>query len=121
MKIYYFGNDLVAEDSLAVRVGKAITLENVDFIHCDDPLQLLDEQEITLLDVAEGIDTLQIIEGIEQLEQYHLLSVHDLDLGFFLELFKRLGKKQHITLYLLPQNYPYEQAVTELLANLQNH
>lgn len=93
MKIYCFGNEFLEDDSLAKEIADEIKIEGIEFIKCNSPEELfLEEDQINILDVVEGISEVILIEDINQLRENNLLSLHDFDLGFFLKLMK--GAKQ---------------------------
>lgn len=108
MQIYVFGNELVAQDSLAKKIAKSIIdenlLPNVDFVFCEDPHELLDKEldNLVILDVAQNIDSVMMLTSTEQLEHSKIVSLHDFDLGYFLKLMKTTGALQQINIIAIP-------------------
>lgn len=102
--IYVFGNEYLAEDSFARKVSDRLA-KNFRIIHSRSPDDLLDakEDEIIILDVVKGIDEPLIITDIRQLKTRSILSLHDFDLGFFLNLLKELGMDKKLKIIGVPQ------------------
>jgi len=101
MNVYVFGNEYLGEDSLAASVSKYL---HANIVHCRSPEDLLeaDDETITILDVAQGA-TKPVIIKLEQLKTRSLMSMHDFDLSFFLNLMKELGQEKHIRIIGIPQ------------------
>lgn len=100
MKLFVFGNEYLEDDSMARRV--AVHLNNVELVHCRSPEQLFGEENINILDVVKGVDKPIIITNISQLKTRNILSLHDFDLGFFLNLLKEMGQEPKIKIFGLP-------------------
>lgn len=103
MNLYVFGNEYLAQDSMARRVSEH--LQGIDIVHCHSPEELLeaDEEIITILDVVVGITKPIVITDITKLKTRNLVSMHDFDLGFFLKLMKELGQEKHVRIIGVPQ------------------
>ncbi|MFA6530575.1 MAG: hypothetical protein WCT31_02505 [Candidatus Micrarchaeia archaeon] len=117
MKILVFGNVLVKKDSLAGRVVKKLAgkLENVHFIECDTSENI--EQfgpNLLILDVAFGIDKVELLDGIEMIEIIHPHSLHDFDLGLTLHLLMKMGKIKSVKIIAIPVNYDKVKKMEEI-------
>lgn len=97
-KVLVFGNPLLEKDSIALRVGKKLEKEmkGIEFSFLEEPEELeeLSEEEwkkAVILDAVDGIKEVKIIP-LSKLQEYKRLTAHDLDLGFYLQLKKKLGE-----------------------------
>ena len=102
-KIYVFGNENLEEDKLSTGVGRLLS-KKFKIIHCRSPDELLEaeEDEILILDVVKGIKGPIVIEDISQIKTNKMLSLHDFDLGFFLNLMKEMGINKKIKIIGVP-------------------
>ena len=100
--LYVFGNEYLEEDKLAREV--ADRLDNVKVVHCKSPEDLLEAgEEVMILDVVKGTDRIVIVTDPAKIKTNKLVSLHDLDLGFFLNLLKELGMGKKIKIIGIPQ------------------
>ncbi len=115
-KIYIFGNPLVEEDTLAVLVGRQLQKKfpQIEFKHIDPTEEEIQEKEITIIDVAQNIEKVTIIENIDQLELGPRVSLHDFDVTFALKLLKKIGSIQKVTIIAIPISYSLEKACKEV-------
>ena len=61
-----------------------------------------EEDEILILDVVKGIKEPIVIKNIAQIKTNKMLSLHDFDLGFFLNLMKGMGINKKIKIIGVP-------------------
>jgi Ni,Fe-hydrogenase maturation factor len=123
MKILVFGNPLVKQDNLALRL---IPWLQKEFPHDDfkefDPTENLEAEiengKLAILDVAEGIEKVIVIEDIDKLELIKSCSMHDCDLAFNLKLLKKIGKLKGVKIIGLPMEMSEEIAIKEVRAIL---
>jgi Ni,Fe-hydrogenase maturation factor len=95
-----FGNEFLEDDCLAGDVAKHI---DATIVHCTSPDDiLLVEGNIVILDVAKGINEPVLITDVRQLKTRNMISLHDFDVGFFLNLLEELGEKKSITIIGIP-------------------
>ena len=113
-KIYVFGNSLLTEDSLAIRVSDNLkkSFLNVSFIHLD-PNEEIKEKNLILLDVAKGIKKVEIITDLDKLILENKYSLHDYDLAFNLKLLKKIGSINSVKIIAIPVNYNLKKAIRE--------
>src|SRR4030042_2482993 len=99
-KIFVFGNPYLKEDSLAVKVAKQLSSKEFEVILCSNPDDLLNHEldNSIILDVAKGIEKVELFDDIDSLEFSVIFSAHDFDLGFFLKLMKETGKLEKINI-----------------------
>jgi Ni,Fe-hydrogenase maturation factor len=115
MQVFVFGNEYIEQDKAAKSLMPLLQerFDKIDFIPCTTPEQLLEagEDTIRILDVVKGIEKPIIIENVEQLKTNKLISLHDFDVAFFLNLMKELGIQKNIKILGIP-------ATTEMDADL---
>ena len=102
--LYVFGNEHLEYDKLSVEVGMLLS-QKINIIHCRSPDELLeaDENEILILDVVKGIKKPIIINDISHIKTNKITSLHDFDLGFFLNLMKGMGINKKIRIIGVPE------------------
>ena len=100
MKLYVFGNEHLAQDSMAAQVAEFIDAE---IVHCRSPDDLLEaESPLVILDVVKGLKEVMEIPP-EKIKTRPLVSLHDFDLGFFLGLMRELGLEKDIKIIGVPE------------------
>lgn len=115
VKILTLGNEFIADDSLAKKVGEKLKSGFV-IINIKDSFQLMTElnksEESIILDVVEGLSEVKEIK-IEQLRNDSIISAHDFDAGIVLKL---LGKDVKIIgIPMIGDVEEIERGVRELL------
>ena len=102
--LYVFGNEYLEYDKFAREIAKQI--KNVNIINCRSPDELLEinDNEILILDVVKDIKKTIVISDVSQIKTRRLMSLHDFDLGFFLNLMKELGINKKIKIIGIPEN-----------------
>jgi Ni,Fe-hydrogenase maturation factor len=112
MKIFYFGNPFIKEDSLAVKVAEKLKpiFKNVEFEYIKDTFQLLDTnfKDSLMIDVFDNIKEVSIISS-NNIKSRGLSSTHDFDLGFFLKL-----TNQKANIIGIPKSYDETKALEEV-------
>ncbi|RLJ03149.1 MAG: hypothetical protein DRP11_01615 [Candidatus Aenigmatarchaeota archaeon] len=85
--ILVFGNPLLEEDSVALKVGAGLKRLGWDVVFCEDPVSILDyvERPIVILDAVKGLKEVKVLEPSD-VKTRSAVTLHDLDLGFFLKL-----------------------------------
>ena len=111
-----FGNPYLKEDNLAVKIAKKIKVAGVEIVHCTNPDDLLnhDMNQSIILDVAKGIDKVDVFDDIDSLEFSVIFSLHDFDLSYFLKILKETGKLERVKIIGIPQTYDEARAVKEV-------
>ena len=86
-KVFVFGNPLIEEDSLALKVAERLKgkVKGIEFVAVQS-LDEVEERDFVVLDVAKGIEKVQVIEDLEKLETVHPVSGHDFDLAMELKM-----------------------------------
>ncbi|MAG39086.1 hypothetical protein CMO90_03265 [Candidatus Woesearchaeota archaeon] len=118
MIVLVFGNPLLECDSLAVELSDELSVElsdeNVEFIKCVSPEQILEKKFDYIMDVVEDIDEIKIFDNLKLLNPHRMFSLHDFDVTFFLGLMEKLGKIKRVKIIGIPIGYDKEEAKHEL-------
>ncbi|OIO65381.1 hypothetical protein COY28_00660 [Candidatus Woesearchaeota archaeon CG_4_10_14_0_2_um_filter_57_5] len=103
--VYVFGNEYLAMDSFAHDIA-ALLRDSASFVHLASPDGLLDAPEgtLTILDVVAGINEPLLITDIAQLKARNIMTMHDFDVGYFLNLLAALGMAKDIRIIGIPQH-----------------
>ena len=108
MKIYVFGNEDYAPDSIAFVVMKQLQKSSLEIefeeIKPNQDLPFVNQNKVTLMDNVAGIEEVRLIEDkeLEKLVMSPRNSVHDFDLGFQIKYLKKLGKLGEVRIIGLP-------------------
>ena len=120
-RILVFGNPRVRSDSIPPKILPELKKQfpNIKF-ETMDPTEIINqnEEELWILDTAEGIDEVRIINDPAMLNRQKRTSVHDYDLALDIKLLSRLGKLKKIKIIAVPNNMKRQEAlhkVTQLL------
>jgi hypothetical protein len=111
-KVLFFGNPLVEEDSLLHRIMPELekAVPAAEFIEADGS-ELPAERELNILDVAEGIRDVMLIDDVDKLRTERIFSMHDFDLAQNLKLMKRHGLLEKVNIIAVPSGMAEKAAV----------
>ena len=92
VKILALGNEFIKQDSFAKEVSDALSEKgDYEIINIKDSFQFLEylqsNEKLIILDVVENLKGVRLLE-VSDLINSSILSAHDLDAGFFLQLIK---------------------------------
>ena len=106
MRVYVAGNPDVALDSVQFRILKRLRKEfpDVEFAEIDPSDIIPEEEDLVIIDAAEGIGAVRTIEDMDLIESGKRFSLHDFDLGFGLKLMKKAGKLGRVRIICIPMN-----------------
>ena len=116
MKILVLGNEFIEEDSFAKNISNFLKKDH-KIIKINDSFQLLEELQKSskkIIIVVKNLEELKILK-IEDLKHNNILSAHDLDASFFLQLLN-----PSVKIIGLPQN-PKESKISNILSQIQSH
>ncbi len=116
MKILVFGNPAIDEDILAIKLVEELRIPGVEFFIMTDPSELVSwkESKLVIMDVAEGIDDVMVIDDLEKLKTIKSTTAHDVDLAFFLKLLKCTGRLEDVRIIALPKKGRKEEILQKL-------
>ena len=85
LTIYVVGNLLVEEDNIALKIMNRLQNEfpHVEFRELDPAENIPEEKELFLIDAAEGIESVLLLDDIDKIQRTQAYSLHDFDLGGF--------------------------------------
>lgn len=112
MKIYVFGNSLVDEDSLPLKLLAQLknAFPKTEFVIADpnENFPQENERDLIILDTVKGIKSPKIfrLDDIQKLKKSPD-SPHDYDLGMHLLLLKKLKKINSVKIIGIP--YPFKK------------
>lgn len=112
--VLVFGNPLVPEDSLALRILPKLRKQfpSVEFVELDATEELTEYgQHLIILDVAKGIEKPAIITDLKHLELDRVLTMHDFDLAWNLKILKTAGKIKSVKIIALPYKLDEKKAL----------
>ncbi len=119
-KIFVLGNQLVQGDKIALDVAAAlrtrfplIAFEEIESIGAIAELP----KALVLMDAVKGAKKVQLFRNLEKICPNNVFSLHDLDSGFQLKLFKKMGKIKKAAIIGIPQEAE-SGAATEKVAEL---
>lgn len=114
MKVSVFGNLLVKEDSLPLRILPKLKkrFPDIEFV-VEDPTESLNppQGEWWILDSAEGIKKITVLSDLSKVQFTNRVSVHDYDLSFDLKLLQKLGKLQRVKIIAVPMKMNQVEAI----------
>ena len=123
MKVFVFGNPLIEKDSLPLRILPRLRkrFPQIEFVTAD-PTELLHyDQDALILDTAEGIEKVVVLNDISKLDLPKRLSVHDYDLNVDLHLLQKLGKLQNVKIIAVPMEMEEKEALERVSEILLSH
>jgi len=123
MKILTFGNPLLEQDSLPLKLLPTLKEQfpQHTFLHID-PTENLEQYgpHLTILDTVKNIDKLTILTSINQLHANKVYSMHDFDLALNLKLLKKLGKIKSVKIIGIPMNTTEEEILPSLIQTIES-
>jgi len=122
MKVLVFGNPLLENDSLPLKLLPKLRemFSDIDFKEIE-PTEDLDREgrDLVILDSVEGIDDVMKINSIEQLHTNKVYSMHDFDLGYNLKLLKKVGKIDSVRIIGIPMGISEGEALNQIQSILR--
>jgi len=118
-KILVFGNRLLAEDSLPLRMLPALRrrFPDVEFKESDTSENLEEEgRDLIILDSAFGISEVTLIDDLDNLQLSKRFSMHDFDLPITLRILIKLKALDSVKIIAVPSGYALGKAVSESAA-----
>jgi hypothetical protein len=123
MKIFVFGNPLVKEDNMPLKLVGPLSKEfpGIEFREFD-PNENMEElgTNPVIIDTVMGIDKVEIITDIDSIKNPPRVSAHDLDLGTNLKLLKGVGLIEGVNILGVPGNISGKEALKQLKEAIKN-
>lgn len=100
--LYVFGNEFLRDDCFAGIVSENLK-DKFSIEHCRSPDDLLEAKgNIVILDVVKNTKEPILIDDVSKIKTRSLVSLHDFDLGFFLNLMEGMGINKKIKIIGIP-------------------
>lgn len=114
--IYVFGNPLVKEDSMPLKIIDKLRKEFPSLLFKEfDTVEDLDlEKELNIIDTVKGIKKVELIEDIDKIITDKIYSMHDFDLGYNLKLLKKMKMIDKVRIFGIPSNMKEKEVMKEL-------
>lgn len=111
-------------DSLALKVAARLEgkVKGIEFKAVESLDEVGEKRNLCIMDVAFGIEKVQLIQGIEKLRTAQPLSGHDFDLAMELKTLQKVGKLQGVKIIAIPAGFSPGKtvaAVRRLLKDMQ--
>lgn len=121
--VYCIGNPALPGDRLALELADEFRLDGFEFVKVRSPEELFEKEsgELIIMDTAKGIDEVTIFSDLSKLKSANMISLHDFDLSYFLQLMEKMGTLPKLTIIALPMGKGKEEirpALTEVLRSL---
>lgn len=116
MKILVFGNPLVKEDSLPLKLLPELkkNFPSITFKEFDTVEDLQNEgRNLTILDAVKGIRNVCLLK-FNSIKLDKVYSLHDFDLGYNLMLLKKLNLIDTVTIIAVPMNIDKKKALNQV-------
>jgi Ni,Fe-hydrogenase maturation factor len=114
--VYVFGNLLVKEDSLPLKLIDKLRNEfpSLKFREFDTVEDLEIEGELNIIDTVKGIKKVELMENIDKIITNKIYSMHDFDLGYNLKLLKKMKMIEKIRIFGIPNKISETEAFEQL-------
>jgi len=113
--IYIFGNPLVKEDSLPLKLIDKLKKDfpSIEFREFDT-VEDLEGRELNIIDTVKGIKKVELIEDIDKIITDKIYSMHDFDLGYNLKLWKKMKMIDKVRIFGIPIDMKEKKAFEQL-------
>lgn len=121
-KIYIFGNPLLKEDSLPIKLAPELQKKfpEIDFVVTDPNENLKPENsELYIIDTVRGIKKVEIITDLNKIQLNRIYSAHDFDLGFNLKLLQKIGKLNKVVIFGVPSKTKKQKALEQIASKIK--
>lgn len=114
--IFVFGNPLVREDSLPLKLIDKLRKEfpSLEFKEFDTVEDLDFDKELNIIDTVKGIKKVELIEDVDKIITDKIYSMHDFDLGYNLKLLKKMKMIDKVRIFGVPIKIDKKKAFSEL-------
>ena len=119
MQILFFGNPLIEEDALILKIipGLREKFFEIEFIETDPTEDLTKfSRNLKIMDIVEGINEVRLLslnnlKDFDRLIINSIYTMHDFDLSYNLKLLKKLNLIDRVQLICIPQNMSEQEAL----------
>ncbi len=117
MKILIFGNPLIEEDSIPIKLIPFLKEEfpSIEFKEFETEEEIKDEgRNLIIIDSIQDIEKTIIVENLNQLKSQKIVSMHDFGLSYNLKLLKKVGYIDSIKIIGVPQKISIQKALKQV-------
>jgi hypothetical protein len=117
MKIYLIGNPLIGNDSLPLLLKDRLAdaFPGTDIAEADPNENFIPEDDALIIDTVEGIPECRIFTSLNDFAGHKLVSPHDYDLYFHLQLLLKLRKIRRVRIVGIPAENGFENTVADVV------
>jgi len=114
--VLVFGNPQVENDSIALKVANALkgsknnSRFSFEFVNSPEELRNYGK-DLLIMDAVEGLDRVELIDGLDTIRLSPRITTHDFDLTFNLKLLEKAKKIDKVSIIGIPQEYQVQEAV----------
>ncbi|MGM5488586.1 MAG: hypothetical protein ACQESG_06565 [Nanobdellota archaeon] len=121
MEVLCLGNEFIEDDKLCLELADELDMPGITFTKCSidhflDAAQT--EKKLVILDVAD-VDTIKRIKDPAYLKERNIVTNHDLDLSFYIQLLHELGKLPELEIIAVPKDIAKGKVRKEIIRYLQ--
>jgi Ni,Fe-hydrogenase maturation factor len=118
--IYIFGNPLIKEDSLPLKLIDKLKKEFPSLRFKEfDTVEDLEGRELNIIDTVKGIRKVKLIEDIDKIITDKIYSMHDFDLGYNLKLWKKMKMIDKVRIFGIPMKMDEEKVFEQLCKSIR--
>lgn len=123
MKILVFGNPLVEEDNLVLKLLPKLKQEfpEIEFKEVDPTENLeaeIENKKLVILDTVKNINKVKLMklkpEDFDKIQTNKIFSLHDFDLAYNLKLLEKIGKLEEVEIIGVPMGMDGGKALREV-------
>jgi hypothetical protein len=121
MKIYIVGNSMVQEDSLPYALLPILRkrFPRVIFEEADPNENFVPEEGSIILDSVVDIEDVRFFDNLDAFIVTRSISPHDYDLGFHLQLLRKMHRITSIAILGLPQKHLTDGIQRDVIAAIE--
>lgn len=118
MTIYIFGNKNYINDTIALNLTPVISAEfpEIKLVHADPTEEFRPDNGSIIVDNVIGIKKVTVFKSLDEFKLFPQISVHDYDLLLHLQLLKKLGKIDKITIIGIPVGLKSDDISNEVIS-----
>ena len=102
-KFFVVGNALVEKDNIALRIMPMLkkAFPDVEFVELD-PNEDVEEEEVNIIDAAEGVDDVVLLNDLEKIYTPNIHTMHDFGIGMYLKILMEAGLIRKVNIIAIP-------------------
>ena len=107
-------------DTLAFEIYDSLKgcVDGKNLVKCKSPFEVaehLEKEDVIILDVVKGIEKIRIFDSVEEFKKTQTVTIHDLDLGFFIKLLENMKDSSFRIIGI-----PFGKKIGEVLEDVRN-